>query len=95
MTELETSQKELKASIVKCKRLQKEKKALEVRLAEAKECERAHIEAGHEFAPGRRVYGTRVNIQELTETLIKYNGIVIMDDDSVLLDKHNNLVVKS
>ena len=62
-------QKELDASVKKCKRLQKEKRTLETHANDDAECKRAHIEAGHEFAPGKRVYGTRDVIQELSDML--------------------------
>ena len=62
-------QKELDASVKKCKRLQKEKRTLETHANDDAECKRAHIEAGHEFDPGKRVYGTRDVIEALVERL--------------------------
>lgn len=57
--------KQLTASITKCKRLQREKRVLE----DKAECGRAHIEAGTAFAPGFRAYGTLEAMTKLNELL--------------------------
>ena len=57
--------KELATAITKCKRLQKEKRALEA----TAECGRAHIEAGMAFDGEHRAYGTKVAMSRLREIL--------------------------
>ena len=60
---------ELKSAIAKNKRLQKEKRNLESDLANDQDCKRAHIQCGHQFEEGHRVYGTHGTIERLREVL--------------------------
>lgn len=64
-TMIEELGKKLTASIIKCKRLQKEKRELE----DKAECGRAHIQSGTTFAPGHRAYGTTADMEKLRELL--------------------------
>ncbi len=62
---------ELKAATVKNKRLQKEKRTLEMTTEAAVLASKAHCPSGTEFAPGFRAYGTAEAMKKLNDLLAK------------------------